>query len=104
MVYFSSNFETIETKGKVDGIRLSLKRQIFNQLEQIIAISTTLKTINHGVLVTLFPLKDVLFLWLTHSNALRLLLRKPFKTSIPRNFFFSLRKMTLPFCYCCVNC
>ena len=35
MVYFSSNFVTIETKGKVHRIRLSLKRQIFNQLEQI---------------------------------------------------------------------
>ena len=28
MVYFSSNFVTIETKGKVHRIRLSLKRQI----------------------------------------------------------------------------
>ena len=35
MVYFSSNFVTIETKGIVHRIRLSLKRQIFNQLEQI---------------------------------------------------------------------
>ena len=35
MVYFSSNFVTIETKGKVHGIRLSLKQQIFNQPEQI---------------------------------------------------------------------
>ena len=34
MVYFSSNFVTIETKGKVQRIRLSLKQLILNQLER----------------------------------------------------------------------
>ena len=87
MVYFSSNFVTIEIKGKVNRILLSLRQQIYNQLEQISCLSLMSMNSyfnnplgNKSRSTSFFiSLKDVPFVWLTHSDSLRLLLRKAFK-------------------------
>ena len=89
MVYFSSNFVTIETKGKVHGIRLSLKRQIFNQLEQISYLLLMSMNIyfnnpfgNKSRCTSFFIFSErrpVCLAPSSHSNSLRLLLHKPSK-------------------------
>ena len=105
MVYFSSNFVTIETKGKVHRIRLSLKRQIFNQLEQINYLllmsmnsyfNNPLGNKSRSTSFFIFSERRPVCQALAFKFIETLILYA-FKKQIPDNFFFSLRKGS--FCF-----